>query len=577
MAEVEVGELDAREKALAGELRTLLLPKDPNDEKNVILEIRAGAGGDEASLFAQDLFRMYSRFAEKKGWKFEVLDIEPRRPIGGIKEAIAEHPRPGASMPLLKYESGVHRVQRVPKTEAGGRIHTSTATVAVLPEADEIDVKLDPKDLKIEAFGSSGPGRPERQPELHGHPRHPQAVRPGRLLPGREIPAPEQGEGPEGPALPAHGHRPERAAAEDRQGPPLPGRDGGAEREDPDLQFPPVPDHRPPAERELPQHGGRSWTGTSTRSWTISSARPRPRRSARRGGTPARPRTLEANTTLIDLFRDGVALLGDRPQAVLEAKVLLLRAAGLTEERYLAAPARPCPPKAEAFFRRLVARRLDGVPLSHLTGTKEFWSIPFEVTPSVLVPRPETEGLVEKVLELSTRESETILDVGTGSGCIAVALARELPRARIQAVDVSERALRVARRNAARQKARHIEFLRSDLFSAFRGTGARFDFIVSNPPYISRGEWEALPPDVRDFEPRRALARRRVRRRDDRAARPPGPDVPQAGRLPHLRDRRGAAGQGARPVQPALDRDRDGLGPGRQAPRHHGAAGLKQA
>ena len=214
---------------------------------------------------------------------------------------------------------------------------------------------------------------------------------------------------------------------------------------------------------------------------------------------------MEANTTLAELFRSGVALLGDRPQAVLEAKILLLRAAAISEERYLAAPDRPCSPKSEAYFRRLVAKRLDGVPLSHLTGTKEFWSIPFEVTPSVLVPRPETEGLVEKVLELSTRESETILDVGTGSGCIAIALARELPRAAIQAVDISERALRVARRNAARQKARAIEFRRSDLFSAFRGTGARFDFIVSNPPYVSRAEWDALPPEVREFEPRRAL------------------------------------------------------------------------
>lgn len=211
------------------------------------------------------------------------------------------------------------------------------------------------------------------------------------------------------------------------------------------------------------------------------------------------------NTTLLELFRSGVALLGDRPQAVLEAKVLLLRAAGLTEERFLASPACPCTPRAEAAFRRLVGKRLDGVPLSHLTGTKEFWSIPIEVTPSVLVPRPETEGLVEKVLELSTRESESILDVGTGSGCIAIALAKELPRAAIQAVDVSERALRVARRNAARHKAKHIEFRRSDLFSAFRGTGVRFDFIVSNPPYVSRREWDGLPPEVRAFEPRRAL------------------------------------------------------------------------
>jgi len=156
MALGEVEELEARAEALAGELRTLLIPKDPNDEKDVIIEIRAGAGGDEASLFAQDLFRMYSRFAEKKGWKFEVVDTS-LSPIGGLKEAIAEIRGQGAYA-LLKYESGVHRVQRVPKTEASGRIHTSTATVAVLPEAEEIDLKLDPKDLKIEAFGSSGPG-----------------------------------------------------------------------------------------------------------------------------------------------------------------------------------------------------------------------------------------------------------------------------------------------------------------------------------------------------------------------------------------------------------------------------------
>ncbi len=214
---------------------------------------------------------------------------------------------------------------------------------------------------------------------------------------------------------------------------------------------------------------------------------------------------MAAKTTLNEVFRGGAVLLGDRPQALLEAKVLLLRAARLTEERYLAAPDAPCPPQAEAFFRRLVERRLAGVPLSHLTGRKEFWSIPIEVSASVLVPRPETEGLVEKVLELSTREAETILDVGTGSGCIAIALARELPKAAITAVDISERALGVARRNAAREKARTIEFLKSNLFSAFRGSGRKFDFIVSNPPYISRAEWDALPADVRGFEPKRAL------------------------------------------------------------------------
>ena len=156
MAESEISLLEKREKTLMPELRAMLLPKDPFDEKNVILEIRAGAGGDEASLFAQDLLRMYSRFAEHKGWKFELMDTS-LSPIGGFKEAVANIRGRGVYS-ILKYESGVHRVQRVPKTEAAGRIHTSTATVAVLPEADEIDIKIDPKDLKIDAFGSSGPG-----------------------------------------------------------------------------------------------------------------------------------------------------------------------------------------------------------------------------------------------------------------------------------------------------------------------------------------------------------------------------------------------------------------------------------
>jgi release factor glutamine methyltransferase len=209
--------------------------------------------------------------------------------------------------------------------------------------------------------------------------------------------------------------------------------------------------------------------------------------------------------TLEDLFRHGVSLLQGGAQSVLEAKVLLLRAALLSEEDFFAAPKAPLPPRAEAFFLRLVEKRKAGVPLCYLTGIKEFWSIPFKVSPSVLVPRPETEVLVEKVLELASRENDAILDVGTGSGNIAIALAKELPRARIQAVDISERALRVARRNASLHQAKHVEFRKSNLFSAFRGTGVRFDFIVSNPAYVSRRDWDGLPAEIRDFEPRRAL------------------------------------------------------------------------
>jgi len=156
LAEQELEKLKPQQLQIEEELKILLLPQDPYDMKDVILEIRAGAGGDEASLFAQDLFRMYSRYAEKKGWAMEVLGTS-QSPIKGIKEIICNI-RGESVYSHLKFESGVHRVQRVPQTEASGRIHTSTVTVAVLPEADEVDVQLDPKDLRIDAFGASGPG-----------------------------------------------------------------------------------------------------------------------------------------------------------------------------------------------------------------------------------------------------------------------------------------------------------------------------------------------------------------------------------------------------------------------------------
>jgi peptide chain release factor 1 len=156
MAKEEAQGLQARLDALFESIRVLLIPKDPNDEKNVIVEIRAGTGGDEAALFASDLFRMYSRFSERKGWKFDVHSSSETG-TGGLKEAIVSVEGRGA-YGWLKHESGVHRVQRVPATEASGRIHTSTATVAVLPEAEEVDIHIDPKDLRIDTFCSSGPG-----------------------------------------------------------------------------------------------------------------------------------------------------------------------------------------------------------------------------------------------------------------------------------------------------------------------------------------------------------------------------------------------------------------------------------
>lgn len=156
LAEGEIKDLSREEKRLETELRLMLLPRDPYDGKNVFLEIRAGAGGDEATLFAHDLGRMYARYAESKGWDWEIMD-QSLSSIGGFKEVILSIKGKNAYS-FLKYESGVHRVQRVPRTEATGRIHTSTVTVAVLPEPEEVEVKIDSRDLKIEAFGASGPG-----------------------------------------------------------------------------------------------------------------------------------------------------------------------------------------------------------------------------------------------------------------------------------------------------------------------------------------------------------------------------------------------------------------------------------
>jgi peptide chain release factor 1 len=156
MAQAEVAELAARQAKLEDELRALLIPKDPNDDRNVFVEIRAGAGGDEAGLFAADLARMYGKYSERQRWKVEVMDSHPTG-VGGFKEIVLFIQGRGA-WSRLKFERGVHRVQRVPATESNGRIHTSTVTVAVLPEAEDVDIKVEEKDIRVDVYRSSGPG-----------------------------------------------------------------------------------------------------------------------------------------------------------------------------------------------------------------------------------------------------------------------------------------------------------------------------------------------------------------------------------------------------------------------------------
>ena len=156
IAQEELIELESRKDKLESDLKILLLPRDPNDDKNLILEIRAGTGGDEAALFAADLFRVYIRYVERKNWKYKVMDSSITG-IGGIKEVIVSIQGKGA-FGMLKYESGVHRVQRVPKTETSGRVHTSAATIAVLPEAEDVDIEINDSDLKIDTYRASGAG-----------------------------------------------------------------------------------------------------------------------------------------------------------------------------------------------------------------------------------------------------------------------------------------------------------------------------------------------------------------------------------------------------------------------------------
>ena len=206
--------LEQRHGELEEQLKLLLLPDDPNDRRNVILEVRAGTGGEEAALFAAELLRMYTRYAEDAGWRMSITDLHEAG-LGGIKEAVAviEGERVYSR---LKYESGVHRVQRVPATEASGRIHTSAATVAVLPEAEEVEIEVEEKDLRDRPLLLLRPRRTVRQHHLLGGPHHPPADRPRGPVPGRAVADPEPAQGDARAQGAALGDRRSRSSARER-------------------------------------------------------------------------------------------------------------------------------------------------------------------------------------------------------------------------------------------------------------------------------------------------------------------------------------------------------------------------
>jgi len=211
--------------------------------------------------------------------------------------------------------------------------------------------------------------------------------------------------------------------------------------------------------------------------------------------------------TLRDLFLSGKTRLERFPSPALEAKRLLCASLSLSEEAFFSHPERTVTDYEEKVFNSLLEKRLSGMPLAYVLGEVEFWSLPFRVPPGVVIPRPETELLIERVLDLCRRKDPLIVDIGTGCGNIAVSLARELPGAALVATDIDAEALGAARRNAARHGVANIRFCRGDLYSALDGLGleGRCSFVVSNPPYVSRKQWENLEDELRRWEPRAGL------------------------------------------------------------------------
>lgn len=212
-------------------------------------------------------------------------------------------------------------------------------------------------------------------------------------------------------------------------------------------------------------------------------------------------------STIQELFQKGRSLLQDLPLPELEAKLLLLKSSSIAEEQFYSSPEKKVTRKEKRQFFKLVSKRRAGFPLSYLTGIKEFWSIPFRISSGVFIPRPETELIVEKVLELSAKNEETIVDIGTGCGNITISLGKELPQARIIATDISQKALKKARLNASLQEVSRITFVRGSLFSPLKKLGVekKCDFIVSNPPYVSEEEWRKLSLEIRNHESRNAM------------------------------------------------------------------------
>ena len=456
IAAAERPELEARRAALEQQLRLALIPKDAMDERNVILEIRAGTGGDEASLFAGDLFRMYERYAAKQGWKVEIVTASEGS-MGGYKEIIAEIRGRGA-FAKLKFESGVHRVQRVPDTEGSGRIHTSTATVAVLPEAQDVDVAINDTDLRIDTLRSGGAGGQHvNKTESAVRITH---IPTGIVVMMQEDRSQHRNRAKAMAVLRTRLYDFERQKQDAARAAERRGQVGTGDRSERirTYNFPQgrVSDHRINLTLyKLPQIMEGEALGeiidalVAEHQAALLAAEETMMIAAADVAVLARHRGAQALTVagvrraLAEKFR---AAGLDLPE--LDARILVGHALVARSRRTWQRPA-PVPQRrgSKTQLPRSRGGRLTREPVARIVGSKEFWSLKLAIDSATLVPRPETETVVEAALAAidaagPRTQALRIADLGTGSGALLLALLTELPNAFGIGTDTSVGALR---------------------------------------------------------------------------------------------------------------------------------------